>query len=130
MRRIDQCICDIALCGVWTLTTSNMVWYGAPPTPGPQSLRPGGDSWIGRRLSMLRVSRPTSNTPGNKDGHLKIRTQGVEIQTLGMGNRARRRKIRHEVRNIAPMCVLQRVWGETRLVRGTYFGGLSPINPL
>jgi hypothetical protein len=24
--------------------------------PGPKSLRPGGGSWIGRRLSMLRLS--------------------------------------------------------------------------
>jgi hypothetical protein len=36
-----------------------MVWYGMVPLlpPGPQSLRPGGGSWIGRRLSMLRLSR-------------------------------------------------------------------------
>jgi hypothetical protein len=35
-----------------------MVWYGMVPLlpPGPQSLRPGGGSWIGRRLSMLRLS--------------------------------------------------------------------------
>jgi hypothetical protein len=24
--------------------------------PGPQSLRPGGDSWIGRQLGILRLS--------------------------------------------------------------------------
>jgi hypothetical protein len=35
-----------------------MVWYGMVPLlpPGPQSLRPSGGSWIGRRLSMLRLS--------------------------------------------------------------------------
>jgi hypothetical protein len=34
------------------------VWYGMVPLlpPGPQSLRPGGGGWIGRRLSMLRLS--------------------------------------------------------------------------
>jgi hypothetical protein len=35
-----------------------MVWYGMVPLlpPEPQSLRPGGGSWIGRQLSMLRLS--------------------------------------------------------------------------
>jgi hypothetical protein len=35
-----------------------VVWYGMVPLlpPGPQSLRPGGGSWIGRQLSMLRLS--------------------------------------------------------------------------
>jgi hypothetical protein len=35
-----------------------LVWYGMVPLlpPGPQSLRPGGGSWIGRQLSMLRLS--------------------------------------------------------------------------
>jgi hypothetical protein len=37
-------------------------WYGMVSgmvpllPPGPQSLRPGGGSWIGRGLSMLRLS--------------------------------------------------------------------------
>jgi hypothetical protein len=35
-----------------------VVRYGMVPLPppGPQSLRPSGGSWIGRRLSMLRLS--------------------------------------------------------------------------
>jgi hypothetical protein len=35
-----------------------MEWYGMVPLlpPGPQSLRPSGGSWIGRQLSMLRLS--------------------------------------------------------------------------
>jgi hypothetical protein len=37
---------------------NGMVWYGMVPLlpPGPQSLRPGGGSWIGHQLSMLRLS--------------------------------------------------------------------------
>jgi hypothetical protein len=33
-------------------------WYGMVPLlpPGPQSMQPGGGSWTGRRLSMLRLS--------------------------------------------------------------------------
>jgi hypothetical protein len=39
-------------------SVTGMVWYGMVPLlpPGPQSLRPSGGSWIGRRLSMLRLS--------------------------------------------------------------------------
>jgi hypothetical protein len=44
------------------------VWYGTVPllAPGPQSLRPSGGSWIGRRLSMLRLSpfRPVTEGGG------------------------------------------------------------------
>jgi hypothetical protein len=45
----DLSFCDLSL---------SAVWYGMVPflTPGPQSLRPGGGSWIGRRLSTLRLS--------------------------------------------------------------------------
>jgi hypothetical protein len=41
----------------YLIPVSGMVWYGMVPLlpPGPQSLRPGGGSWIGRRLSMLRL---------------------------------------------------------------------------
>jgi hypothetical protein len=41
-----------------TVSVTGMVRYGMVPLlpPGPQSLRPGGGSWIGRQLSMLRLS--------------------------------------------------------------------------
>jgi hypothetical protein len=39
-------------------TMYGVVWYGMVPLlpHGPQSLRPGGGSWIGRQLRMLRLS--------------------------------------------------------------------------
>jgi hypothetical protein len=41
-----------------------MVWYGMVPLlpPGPQSWRPGGGSWIGGRLSVLRRSPGSDET--------------------------------------------------------------------
>jgi hypothetical protein len=38
--------------------TMRMFWYGMVPLlpPGSQSMQPGGGSWAGRRLSMLRLS--------------------------------------------------------------------------
>jgi hypothetical protein len=62
---------------------SVVVWYGMVPLlpPGPQSLRPGGGSWIGRRLSMLRLSpfRPRLFGDGFAIGH---RLWNVPIQPL------------------------------------------------
>jgi hypothetical protein len=41
-----------------------MVWYGMVPLlpPGPQSLRPGGGSWIGRQQSQNRSAAPLAWT--------------------------------------------------------------------
>jgi hypothetical protein len=48
----------VTYCMNGTVTKKSTYWYGMRPLlpPGPQSLRPGGGSWIGRRLSMLRLS--------------------------------------------------------------------------
>jgi hypothetical protein len=76
-------------CGmVWyggppTPWTASMVWYGMVPLlpPGPQLLRPGGGSWIRRRLSMLRLSpfRPSYSAPACPPPPLSCGPQRVRV---------------------------------------------------
>jgi hypothetical protein len=58
LRGIDQLQQNIGRIVIDQLQQCLMVWYGMVPLlpRGPQSLRRSGGSWIGRRLSMLRLS--------------------------------------------------------------------------